>query len=357
MIDNYFIGKIKEHSWGYLVTDEIGEGFMKRTILINADNCLSLQSNNYLEKNWSVIEGRAEVTIGDKVFTLTTGNDILIPKQTKHLLRNMGKGILIVKEIQTGEIIDENAGVSIKNGDTVYIADMDGTLTPARLPMTAVFADFLESFVEQNTFYIISGSDLKKVQEQIPPQILDKVSGIYCSMGNEFFIKNELVYSKEFSPSSVLLEDLEKYRQHTTYPGKLFPNYIEKRRGMVNFSILGRDCTLQARIDYKSWDDIHHERRNIAEQLIKKYPEYDISLGGNISIDIVPHGFGKEQIASILREKYPNKKIIFLGDRTERGGNDYSLAQAILKIENTEVVTVCDSEDALMYLKKQAYGS
>lgn len=82
-----------------------------------------------------------------------------------------------------------------------------------------------------------------------------------------------------------------------------------------------------------------------------KFPEYEISLGGKISLDIVTKGFGKEQIANKLRQTHPNDKIIFLGDRTQKGGNDYSLAQALLNMENTEVVAVNTPEDVLTFLK------
>ena len=148
------------------------------------------------------------------------------------------------------------------------------------------------------------------------------------------------------------IEKLKQYRKITKYSGKLFPNYIEKRQGMINFSVLGRDCPQEAREMYKKWDDFHHERQKIAMELAKMYPNYDISVGGNISIDIVPHGFGKEQVAIKLREKYPNEKIIFIGDRTEKGGNDYSLAQELLRSENSEIIAVNGPDDTLKFLKE-----
>lgn len=45
------------------------------------------------------------------------------------------------------------------------------------------------------------------------------------------------------------------------------------------------------------------------------------------------------------------KKIIFFGDRTFEGGTDYELAQALLKLENTQVVQVSSPEDVLIFLK------
>ena len=86
---------------------------------------------------------------------------------------------------------------------------------------------------------------------------------------------------------------------------------------------------------------------------MKKYPAYDFECGGNISLDIIPKGCGKGQIAHRLRQKYPNDKIIFLGDRTYAGGNDYALAAELLKLENTQVVQVENPSEVLNYLKEK----
>lgn len=235
--------------------------------------------------------------------------------------------------------------------DMVFIADMDGTLTPARLPMTEEFAKFLECFIEKRRFYIVSGSDYQKICEQVPQHLVEKI-GTFASMGNEFYAGGRLIYQRDFELSSDLMQRLEDYRKNTKYNGKLYPNYIEKRCGMVNFSILGRDCPQDARADYKKWDEIHRERETIRDELAEIYPEYDISVGGNISIDIVLQGLGKEQVARKIRNVYRDSKIVFIGDRTMPGGNDYSLAQELRKLGNAEVVQVEGPDETLYYLQK-----
>lgn len=233
----------------------------------------------------------------------------------------------------------------------IYVFDMDGTLTPARLPMEEDFAIKFRSFITTNKVYIASGSDVKKVYEQVPLDICNNVSGLYCSMGNEFYVHGKEIWHHNFIPEASLIERLEKYRNETKYPYKLYPNYIERRIGMLNFSILGRDCPHEERYRYKLWDDEHQERREIADELIPLYPQYDISLGGNISMDIVPKGFGKDQIADHLRSKHPDSKIIFIGDRTEKGGNDYELAKRLTELGNSEIINVSGSSEVVKILK------
>jgi phosphomannomutase len=219
--------------------------------------------------------------------------------------------------------------------------------------MTEDFAVFFEKFIADRIFYIVSGSDYGKIQEQVSSEILNKVTGIYASMGNELYVKGKLICKNNFTPDELLLKKLEYFRDNTKYPFELYPNYIEKRNGMLNFSVLGRDCPYEARIKYGDWDKRNKEREKIAMELSVNYPQYDISVGGNISIDIVPRGLGKDQVADQLRSLHKTEKIVFLGDRTKKGGNDYALAQKLLTLGNSEVIAVDGPNDVMEILRKR----
>ena len=178
---------------------------------------------------------------------------------------------------------------------TIYVFDMDGTLTPPRKPMADDFATRFSSWLDKNT---------------------------------------------DFTPEPELLADLEMLRQNSQYPYTFYPNYIEKRTGMLNFSILGRDCPYEERERYNQWDSQNQERLKVSQYLSSRYPQYDFVLGGSISIDIVKKGCGKGQIAEHLRQSYPQETIMFFGDKIFKGGNDYELAQALRQLSNTVVVQV-----------------
>lgn len=233
---------------------------------------------------------------------------------------------------------------------TVYVFDMDGTLTPARLPMTEYFALRFYEWQKNHKSYIATGSDYKKVCEQLPGYVINAFTGVYCSMGNVLMRQGSLVRQNEFVEPQGLIADLENFRKKTQYPGPLFNNYIERRVGMINFSVLGRDCPYAERERYKAWDDIEKERLQIQAVLLKKYPQLEVTVGGSISIDITPQGHGKGQIAIQLRKEYPGEKIIFLGDRTFPGGNDYELASELMKMDNTRVVQVDGPQNVLEFL-------
>ena len=234
---------------------------------------------------------------------------------------------------------------------SIYVFDLDGTLTPARLPMTDDFAVKFVPWLKQNKAYIASGSNLPKVIEQMGKKVMNEFCGIYCSMGNEFWAKGEYVYQNDFTPDAEFVARLEYFRARTDYPYTLYDNYIERRTGMINFSVLGRNCPYEERLRYQAWDNIHHERETIQRQLLAEFPQYEVYVGGSISMDIVPLGCSKAQVAHRLREKYPEEEILFFGDKTFAGGNDYELAQALRAMDNTKVIQVSGPDEVAEYLK------
>jgi len=234
---------------------------------------------------------------------------------------------------------------------TIYVFDMDGTLTPARLPMQAEFAIQFYEWQKTHKSFIATGSDYVKVAEQLPESVIHGFTGLYTSMGNVLTAQGQEIYRKNFKADSRLYDFLENYRRETKYPGVLYPNYIEERVGMINFSVLGRDCPYTEREKYSAWDKTAREREKIAAELHKEFPQYEISVGGSISMDITPQGCGKGQIAKHLRTQYPEDKIVFFGDKTFAGGNDFELAETLRNMENTQVVQINSPEDVLNYLQ------
>lgn len=103
--------------------------------------------------------------------------------------------------------------------------------------------------------------------EQLPDSVINAFSGIYCAMGNQLRQGHEIVYQKDFKLSDDLREDLERFRAISKYPGPFFDNYIEERVGMVNFSVLGRNCPYEERNRYQIWDRENGERLAIHSEL------------------------------------------------------------------------------------------
>ena len=87
---------------------------------------------------------------------------------------------------------------------TIYIFDMDGTLTPSRREMTPDFEEFYSNWANNHTFFLVSGSNLEKIKEQVPEYILNLSKGVFTCGGNQLWLKDELSYNHEFKPENDL---------------------------------------------------------------------------------------------------------------------------------------------------------
>ena len=211
----------------------------------------------------------------------------------------------------------------------VYIFDVDGTLTPSRQMMTKKFAKFFDKWSEENKYYLVTGSDLDKTKEQLPIAYIDRAEGIFTCCGNQFYINDKLIYENTFKPPENLLTYLGEQLRMSDYFARC-GNHIENRGSMLNFSVVGRNCSLEERKTYFEYDSTFKEREKIAQYITEQWRDIDAVIGGQISIDIYPKGMDKSQVVEHIEdieEKYCPDKYIFIGDRTMKGGNDYPLAK------------------------------
>jgi len=221
--------------------------------------------------------------------------------------------------------------------DRIFIFDIDGTLTPSRLRMTEEFAKFFDKWSEKKKYYLVTGSDLDKTKEQLPIAYIDRAEAIFTCCGNQMWRDDELIYNNKFTPPESLIEHLEEKIKYSKYYHRA-GNHIEDRGSMLNFSVVGRNCTQEQREDYFKWDKQTNERKNISNDIKSTWTKLDAVIGGQISIDIYPKGSDKSQVLDIIKQErlVEPDEYIFIGDGIENGGNDYPLAELM---DNTEI---CD---------------
>ena len=218
--------------------------------------------------------------------------------------------------------------------NNIHIFDVDGTLTPSRQPMSGWFYTFFREWMGKNKFYLVTGSDLKKTSEQLPKYVIDRAEGIFCCCGNQFYIKNKLIYENKFELPDHIQTYLKVVLSNSPYPHR-YGNHIEDRGSMVNFSIVGRNCTQEQREEFFKYDNEVKERQRIADSIKKSAKGIDAAVGGQISIDIYEEGKDKSQVIDVIKEKEGKvDNWYFLGDKTDIGGNDYPLSHRVWGMEN-----------------------
>lgn len=101
--------------WEVLVEYKPGMGYKVKRITVSPKECLSLQRHQHRDEFWVVVSGTGRVTLGKDVFFLQKGKSTFIPKTVSHRVENPGDIPLIIIEIQTGEVLEEEDIVRIED--------------------------------------------------------------------------------------------------------------------------------------------------------------------------------------------------------------------------------------------------
>ena len=224
-----------------------------------------------------------------------------------------------------------------------FIFDVDGTLTPSRGSIDTEFQRFFLDFIYANQVYLVTGSHSDKTIEQLGQDIFNQVARVYNCNGNDTWERGVNTYTNEWiiphNAKSWLTEKLKE----SSFPLRT-GNHIEERPGMVNFSIVGRNATMEERKLYVEYDQKDNERSLIAELFNKEFPTLQATVGGDTGFDIAPIGLDKSQI---MKDFNKDDQIYFFGDMMEPGGNDYPLA-----IKVSDPIQVSDWKETKEYLEK-----
>jgi mannose-6-phosphate isomerase-like protein (cupin superfamily) len=94
--------------WGeYFILSEMPHFKCKR-LTVKPGQQLSYQSHEQREEHWVFTSGSGVVVLDEKEFPVKVGMYIKIPKKAKHRIRNTGKTVLELIEVQLGEYFGED---------------------------------------------------------------------------------------------------------------------------------------------------------------------------------------------------------------------------------------------------------
>jgi phosphomannomutase len=244
-------------------------------------------------------------------------------------------------------------GIKKALGPKALIFDVDGTLTESRKEINFSMRRMLSTIIKagHREVYIVTGSDRDKTLEQLGNITILAKRAYHCS-GNDVWQGQVHIHTNKWK----LPHECELWlksmlaQSHFQYKTGL---HVEHRPGMCNFSILGRGLkSREFRKKYVEWDKIHNERLQIRNEFNKLFSDkfgIQAHIGGETGLDIMPNGSEKDQILKDFRNKFSD--IQFFGDRTEPGGNDHSIAQAIITENLGTVHHVKDQWETYQILK------
>ena len=206
---------------------------------------------------------------------------------------------------------------------TIFLFDVDGTLTDARKPIDPDFKEFMFRFMERHHCAIVTGSDRPKTVEQIGLELTNTFHKVYHCSGNHVFVGDQEHHKNTWTLTEEQYKFLEQELDRFNYP-EMTGNHIEQRTGTANFSIVGRNANWDQRNRYSEWEQNHKSREQVALAFNERFDDVVAQVAGETSIDIFPVGCDKGQVLN----DYKDSQTIFFGDNCFPGGNDHSAAQA-----------------------------
>lgn len=212
--------------------------------------------------------------------------------------------------------------------DRLLVFDVDGTLTGPRRRMHEDFCRFFKAICRNYPVFLVSGSDMIKLGQQLPGEVIKLVTGIFACSGNELLMDGQHIYRMEHHFPGELVTFLNNFVGASQYPVRT-GNHLETRTGTLNVSVVGRNADPGQRGNYFAHDNANGERKQLIDALMHEFPDYEANVGGQISVDITPRGWNKSRVFGELSARYPGHPIAFFGDNMHLGGNDRPLSDAI----------------------------
>ena len=237
----------------------------------------------------------------------------------------------------------------------VLAFDIDQTLNVAKTPITDEIAELLVKCLDYFEVCPISGQKfdqfLIQIVDRLPHPTAEQLKHLhlFVAQGTQYYRYNgsewEQVYNYPLTDEQVAkisqtieqaARELGLWEEDKLKPGD---EIIENRLSQVTFSALGQKAGTEEKY---AWDPDHKKREKIVARCKELAPEFDYEIGGTTSINAITPGMNKVfGMTHLLEElKVEKSDILYFGDMTQPGGNDYPVVQM-----GIETITVRNHED------------
>jgi mannose-1-phosphate guanylyltransferase/mannose-6-phosphate isomerase len=101
--------------WGEFTSLWDGQSFKVREVAVDPGGRLTLQRHEHRDEHWIIVEGEAEVRLGDAVRRVPAGEAVRVARGCLHQLRNPGTSRLRLVEVQYGDRLGDDT-VRVEEG-------------------------------------------------------------------------------------------------------------------------------------------------------------------------------------------------------------------------------------------------
>lgn len=240
----------------------------------------------------------------------------------------------------------------------IIIADLDGTLSEDRTPISKETARLVSELLRQRRFAVVTAARWSRLKYQVLDVLEGSsqrkmLSGLYLlpQSATRFYRLSSGRWKSLYAENLSLAERKRIkgairawIKSHKGEGNVNYERLIDDRISQVSFAMIGRDTPLAIK---KKWDPSGEKKRKVAKFLEGHIPEFGIGIGGTSTIDITRKGLDKSYGIKKIRERlgYKDREMVFIGDRLFKGGNDYPVRKT--GIDCIQVNSVAETNKVL----------
>jgi len=221
----------------------------------------------------------------------------------------------------------------------VIIADVDETICETCQLVSKEMAEMIDKLIVSGYIFVfISGTKEKYLTEMLSNQLKQKhyllpCTGMQCieveNNEKRVIYKNELTL-EERKEILVALEKLVTHFNLVSLTNK--EDQVQDRGSQITLSPIGRSAPLKLK---KSLDPEGVKRKEWLSYLknnqLLNFEKYELTIAGTTSIDVTRKGQDKAWSIKEFCKVYniDLSEVLFIGDKTQPGGNDYPATQIV----------------------------
>lgn len=229
----------------------------------------------------------------------------------------------------------------------VWLLDVDGTLTPPRGRIDFEFSQWLARFAEQRDVRIVTGGDRERIIKQLGRLVVERLTVSYNCLGNSVWMQGMEVDRLSFEPPAEFSAFAQAWFSAERLPEGCMPRVVFQA-GLMAVTLLPSDAGDALRSQVETWDAQTRVRARFSQAVSLRFPELDAQVAGTTSVDVFPRGRDKSQVCDRIEQP-----VMFFADKTAPGGNDHTLATALVERGDSSVVhTVRNWRQTWAWLKR-----
>lgn len=229
--------------------------------------------------------------------------------------------------------------------------DLDKTLNDSKMPIPQEMAKIFAGILGNYPACVISGQKYGAFEELVIAPLIEAGATetqlenlhLMVGQGTQYYVRKngawEQVYNNALTDQQVaeISAALEKAARELGYWVELTngDEIIENRESMVAYSALGQKASLA---DKEAWDPDMAKRNKISERAAELAPSYTFEVGGTTTINAFMPGmnkvYGMTKLMEVLNMNIDD--ILYFGDMTQPGGNDYPVVEMGFKTITVE---------------------